>query len=104
MLNIRSYADVTASHLVFDDEPEGLDGPPELAEPPQACAARLRRGAARRIREHRERARLAADTDACLVEAMLRVSKIARETAAREGRPSLDAPFCLASVPNLAFV
>jgi hypothetical protein len=32
VLNIRSYADVTASHLVFDDEPEGLDGPPELAK------------------------------------------------------------------------
>ncbi len=95
--------DVTASDLVFDDDPEELDGPPEPTETPQARAARLRRDAARRSREHRERAKLAADTDAALVDAMLRVSRIAREAAAREGRPSLDTPFTLGSVAKLAF-
>jgi hypothetical protein len=35
---------------------------------------------------------------AALVDAMLRVSRIAREAAAREGRPSLDTPFSLGSV------
>ncbi|AWB22587.1 MULTISPECIES: hypothetical protein [Methylobacterium] len=107
MLQIRfdtDADDVTAADLLFDDEREELDGPPEPAETPQARAARLRRDAARRSREHRERARLAADTDAALVDAMLRVSRIAREAAAREGRPSLDTPFSLGSVAKLAFV
>lgn len=78
----------------------------EIADPalesPQARSARLRRDAARRARESRERRLLASAADRAIVDALYRVSWDVRTGNARNGEDSTDPRLRLSDIARLA--
>lgn len=86
-----------------DDPVKSEEIPHAGMESPQARSARLRRDAARRARESRERRSLAAEADRALVDALYRSSWDIRCGHAVHGRTVVDPSIRMSDVARLAF-